>query len=95
MRLTERRFRFQSTIHHQNYENGVTATATLSIENANGSPFVRPCAVIKMFSDYNNNTNENKQSSNHHTFKAVGAGTSQANGMAAVDTPRSQENKDR
>lgn len=48
-----------------------------------------------MFSDYNNNTNENKQSSNHHTFKAVGAGTSQANGMAAVDTPRSQENKDR
>lgn len=54
MRLTERRFRIETTLRSSNNLN----TARITI--GNGSPFVRPCTIIKMFNDNENDNNTGK-----------------------------------
>lgn len=61
MRLTERRFRIKSTISYQNIDGENESRATVSTETR--LPFVRPCAVVKMFDCASNNGKELHNSS--------------------------------
>lgn len=47
MQLTERRLRIKSSISYQNGDGDYESRATVSSESR--SPFVRPCAILKMF----------------------------------------------
>lgn len=60
MRLTERRFRIKSSITYHNSDSDFdTQTAISSDVRSTNAPFVRPCAIIKMF-NANNQANENQ-----------------------------------
>lgn len=53
MRLTERRFRIKSSISYQHGDGDYESRAAVSSEVR--SPFVRPCAFIKMYESSNGN----------------------------------------
>lgn len=98
MRLSERKFRFESTIQHRNCENSVTTSATLSIGSA--SPFVRPCAIIKMFNDCNpketNPPNQHRSIRSANTIKLTTQTYGISNdGSTKTETIGSQPNIDR
>ncbi|XP_031638710.1 uncharacterized protein LOC116350878 [Contarinia nasturtii] len=56
MQLTERRFRIKSSLSYQNSDGEYESSATVSCEGR--APFVRPCAIIKMFNGDNADGNE-------------------------------------
>lgn len=61
MRLTDRRFRIKSSITYHNGDGDFDAQTAISSDvRATNAPFVRPCAIIKM---YNGNENENQMNS--------------------------------
>lgn len=65
MRLTERRFRIKSSISYQNIDGDYESRAAVSSEVR--SPFVRPCAIIKMYESCNGNGKEVIKSSRPST----------------------------
>lgn len=54
MQLTDRRFRIKSSISYQNGECESSATVSNDVR----TPFVRPCAIIKMFNCDNSDGKE-------------------------------------
>lgn len=56
MRLTERRFSIKSSITYHNGDGEFDARTAISTT----APFVRPCAIIKMYNE-NNLANENQK----------------------------------
>lgn len=72
MQLTERRFRIKSSLSYQNSDGECETRTTVSSETR--TPFVRPCAIIKMFNCENADGNESI-SSGRRTTSAVKART--------------------
>lgn len=72
MRLTERRFRIKSSITYHNGDGEFDAQTAISSDiRTTNAPFVRPCAIIKM---YNANENEvNRPSSTSSTLSSPSA----------------------
>ena len=95
MRLTERRFRIKSSISYQNGD-GEYERAAVSTESR--APFVRPCAIIKMFDSDNADGKESSNSSRSSASNTKSdtstrtSGTDNANG---TDIHGSQTNLDR
>lgn len=65
MRLTDRRFRIKSSISYQNIDGDFESRAAVSSEVR--SPFVRPCAITKIFETCNGNGKEVIKSSRPST----------------------------
>lgn len=65
MRLTDRRFRIKSSISLQNMDGNCESHAAVSSEVR--SPFVRPCAIIKMFESSNGDVKDTIRSSRPST----------------------------
>lgn len=65
MRLTDRRFQIKSTLSYQNIDGEDVSRA--SVTTGTKMPFVRPCAVIKMFdcasSDGKDSSNSSRSAS--------------------------------
>lgn len=58
MRLTDRRFRIETTVRSNRIHSNTTATITI------GTPFVRPCTTIKMFNNVANDANGKTEKTN-------------------------------
>lgn len=94
MRLTERRFRIKSSISYQNSD-GECERATVSTESR--MPFVRPCAIIKMFDSDNADGKESTNSgrSSVTTKSDTSTKTSETDSPNKTDIHGSQTNLDR
>lgn len=96
MRLTERRLRINSSISYQNGD-GECEKATISTESSR-TPFVRPCAIIKMF-DSNNadgkESNNSSRSSASNTKSDTSTTASGSDSLNKMDIHGSQTNLDR
>lgn len=95
MRLTERRFRIKSSISYQNGD-GEYERAAVSTESR--APFVRPCAIIKMFDGENadgRESNHSSRSSASNTKSDTSTRTSGADNANRTDIHGSQTNLDR
>lgn len=82
MRLTERRFRIKSSITYHNVDGDFEAqTAVSSDVRATNAPFVRPCAIIKMY-----NANENQMDkANRRLSTSTSSTTSLLSSPSAVN----------
>lgn len=96
MRLTERRFRIKSSISYQNGD-GEFERATVSTESR--MPFVRPCAIIKMFdsdnADGKESSNSGRSSVSTTTKSDTSTKTSETDNPNKTDIHGSQTNLDR
>lgn len=80
MRLTERRFRIKSSITYHNGDGDFDAQTAISSDiRTTNAPFVRPCAIIKMYNANENQVNSANRPSSTSTSSSSSSSPSAVN----------------
>lgn len=94
MQLTERRYRIKSSLTYQNIDGDESNSATISTESR--APFVRPCAIIKMFNSDNGDSKESDNSGRTASAKSnEHRKDDESDGVSKTDVHGSQTNLDK